>query len=169
MRTSRWKNLSPGRILVSDITTIANRIPFIPLVREFDLPELDRLRRQVRPRISWTAMMIKAYAIVARQRPELRQLYMSRPYAHIYEHPRSIAQLTITRQVDGESQLFFARFCEPDISSLIDLQRQYEFIRRAPIAEIKQFRHQMRFARLPSFVRIPVWRLLTDWWGSSAL
>lgn len=166
MQTSRWKKLSPGRILVSDLTTIANRIPFVPLIREFDLPELDLLRRQVRPRISWTAMMIKAYAIVARQRPELRQIYMSRPYAHIYEHPRNIAQLTITRQVDGESRLFFARFCDPDVRSLIDLQRHYDYIRRAPIAEIRQFRHQIRFARMPSFIRIPVWRLLTDWWGS---
>ena len=166
MRPSRWKKLSPGRVLVSDVTTIANRIPFIPLVRDFDLPELDRLRRQVHPRISWTAMMIKAYAMVARQRPELRQIYMSRPYAHIYEHPHSVAQLTITRKVDGESQLFFARFREPDTSSLIELQRQYEFIRRAPIAEIKQFRHQIRFAKLPSFLRIPVWRLLTGWLGS---
>ena len=166
MRKSRWKNLSPGRILVSDFTMLANRLPLIPLLREFDLPELDQLRRKVRPRISWTAMMMKAYATVARHRPELRQIYMSRPYAHIYEHPSSIAQLTITREVDGETQLCFARFCEPDNCSLIYLQRRYEFFRRAPIADIKQFNHQIRFASLPSPIRKPIWRLLTNWWGS---
>ena len=166
MRKSRWKSLSPGRVLVSDFTTFANRLPLIPLLREFDLPELDKLRRKVRPRISWTAMMMKAYATVARHRPELRQIYMSRPYAHIYEHPSSIAQLTITREVEGETQLCFARFCEPDNCSLIYLQRRYEFFRRAPIEDIKQFRHQIRFASLPSLIRKPLWRLLTNWWGS---
>jgi hypothetical protein len=162
----RWKKLTPARTLVTDIVTIANRMPLAPLLREFDLPELDQLRRQVRPRLSWTVLMMKAYAIVAKRHPELRQIFMRRPFAHIYEHPQNIAQVTITREVAGETRLFFARFHRPEETSLIKLQQQYEFVRRAPLDEVKQFQHQITFARVPAILRKPLWWLLTDWWGS---
>lgn len=163
----RCKKLSPGRALVSDIVTIANKMPMAPVIRTLDLSELDELRRQVRPRISWTIVMMKAYANVAIKKPVLRQIFASIPFPYIYEHPNNVCMATITREVDNESVLYFARFNRPENYDLVTLQKKYESFRRTPISEIKQFRHQTRFAKCPYLIRKLLWGLMNKAWPSS--
>ena len=163
----RCKRLSPGRALVSDIVTIANKMPMAPVIRTLDLSELDKLRRQVRPRISWTIIMMKAYANIAKDNPVLRQIFASFPFPYIYEHPHNVCMATITREVENEPVLFFARFNRPEEFDLISLQQKYERLRRTDLSEIKQFRHQTRFAKCPFFIRKILWGILNKAWPSA--
>ena len=164
MKIGRWRTLSNGRTLVTDIVTLANRMPMAPLFRDLDLSELDALRRRVRPRLSWTVLMMKAYSQVAIRNPALRQIYTPLPFQHFYEHPSNVCMVTITREENGEPRLFFARFHSPEKYSLIDLQKSYEHFRRAPVQDIKQYRHQINFARLPVLLRKPLWWLMNSLW-----
>lgn len=59
---------------------------------------------------------------------------------------------------------FFARFNSPEESTLVELQEQFDYYRRAPIAEIKQFRHQINFAKAPRFARRFAWWALANLW-----
>lgn len=166
MKFRRWQTLSKGRTLILDIVNIARKMPMAPLIREFDLESIGQLRAQFRPRISWMVLFLKAYGIVSERNPILRQVYAPLPFPHIYTHPQNVALVTITRVVDGESRLYFARVHRPEERSLEELQKQYEEFRRAPIDQLRQFKRQDLLSSMPWFVRKAVWFLLTHLWPS---
>jgi hypothetical protein len=155
--------MSNGRTLVNDIIGLATGIPFASVVRDVDLSELATLRRYTRPKVTWNVLMMRAYAIVCSQHPELNRIYVSLPWPHFYEHKESVCMMAVTRHHQGEERLFFARFNKPEIFSLSQLQVQYERFRREPIEDITQFRHQARFASMPGFVRRLGWWTLAAW------
>lgn len=72
--------------------------------------------------------------------------------------------MTIAREYEGEERLFFARFNAPENRSLVDLQKHFDYYRKAPISEIKQFRHQIRFSKMPKFIRRFAWWTLSNVW-----
>ncbi len=158
--------LSNGRRLVDDVIRYAKEAPLSAVSRDLDLNYLHKLRRITRPRLSWNVLMMKAYGIVCAQRPELRQIYVSFPWPHLYQHPDSICMITMIREYRGEQRLFFARFADPEKLSLRQLQNRYDFFRRAPVDEIKQFRHQMTFAKFPWFLRRAAWWTMFNLWPS---
>ena len=156
--------LSNGRRLVDEIVRAANKIPRAAYVRDFDLSELAKLRKQVRPRISWNVLYMKAYALISNENPVLRQCYVGFPWPYAYQHESNVCLLTMSREYCGEERLLFARFNRPESRSLADLQSQYDYYRKTPVKQIKQFRHQMRFARAPWFIRRFAWWVLMNWW-----
>ncbi len=48
--------------------------------------------------------------------------------------------------------------------TLIELQERYDYFRHTPIEEIKQFRHQINFARAPALLRRMGWFLMSELW-----
>ena len=156
--------LSNGRRLVDDVIRMANRTPLAAVSIDWQLQEIAKLRRLAKPRISWSVLVMKAYAAVADQMPMLRQGYVSFPWGHLYEHHQSVCMMTISRQYKGEERLLFARFNEPNNHRLVDLQKQYDYFRKAPIEDIKQFKHQIAFAKCPGVVRRFAWWTLFNVW-----
>ena len=156
--------LTNGRRLVDDVIRMASRIPIASISGDWELEEVAKLRRMARPKISWNVLVMKAYAAVAEQEPMLRQGYVSFPWGHLYEHHQSVAMMTMARKYKGEERLLFARFNEPNNHTLVDLQEQYDFFRKAPVEEIKQFKHQITFAKCPSILRWFAWWTLFNVW-----
>jgi len=128
--------------------------------RDFDLSELCQLRKKAKPRIGWNVLYMKAYAIIARDFPELRRCYVGFPWPHAYQHEKSVALVTISREHEGEERLLFARFNQPEGRSLVELQQEYDDYRKSPVLEVKEFRKQIGFAKLPFLVRRLTWWLL---------
>jgi len=157
-------SFSNGRRLVDDIIRVSTKMPLAAFSSEWDVEIVGKLRRMAKPKISWNVLMMKAHAIVCRENAMLRQSYVRFPYPHLYEHHQSVCMLTIGREHQGEDRLFFARFAEPDNQTLVKLQERYDKFRKAPIEEIKQFRHQITFAKLPSPVRRFAWWSLFNLW-----
>jgi len=156
--------LSNGRRLVDDVIRIARSQPIASFYRDVDLSSLDALRKRIKPRLSWNAIMMKAYALVSREVPELRQYYRKFPWPHLYEVDDSVAQLTLARQDGNETRLYFARFRNPDQWSIPQIQDKIDYFQTAPIGDIKQFRHQDRFAALPGPLRrFLLWMLMEVW------
>lgn len=139
----------------------------IPVERELDVAELDRKRRQVTPHISWAALLMKAYGAVAMRWPVLRQAYMRWPWPHIYEHPRNIGLLTVSRRVGDADQLFFGRFKSPERVPLAELQASFQRLREDEITQIRQFKHQARFVRYPMLIRRICWGIVHNMAGAS--
>lgn len=160
-KTGKRIRLSNDRRLVCDIIELARRMPTAPITRTLDVVELSALRRKARPRISWQLIMMRAYALVARDFPQLRQVYAPWPWPHIYEHPESVCMMTVDREIEGEHRLFFARFCQPENYTLVQLQELFDYYRRRPITEIRHLAHQVQFASMPRWVRFFGWRLMT--------
>jgi hypothetical protein len=156
--------LSNGRRLVDDVINMASKMPTAGMSGDFDVKLASKFRRISKPRISWNVLYMKAYACVSAEFAELRRSYVKFPWPHIYEHQYNVCMMTISREYQGEERLFFARFNRPDEQSLVELQKQYDIYRRSPVEEIKQFRHQMNFAKLPTFVRRFGWWCLYNVW-----
>jgi hypothetical protein len=157
-------SLSNGRRLVDDVIRMANQMPIAGLSGDFDFAQLAEFRKRTRPKISWNVLFMKAYAQVCRQTPELKQGYSKFPWPHLYEHHEPVCMMTIAREFRGEERLFFARFAKPDHFSLEELQQQYDHYRKAPVESIKQFRHQIMFAKTPSPLRRFAWWMLFNVW-----
>lgn len=158
--------LSNGRRLVDDVIRIANRQPMAAFCRDMDLTPICDLRRKIKPRLSWNTIMMKAYSIVAKQTPALRQTYVSFPWPHLYQSEDNVVMITIAREEKNETRLMFARIHRPEELSLTQIQEQLDYFGTHPIEDIKQFRHQIRFAAMPRMVRRLVWWLLLDMWPS---
>jgi hypothetical protein len=155
---------SNGRCLVNDVIRIAKKFPSAAFWGDFDAGSVARLRRLTRPKISWNVLYMKAYAKVAMQYPQLRQCYMGFPWPYLYQHQRNVCMLTLSREHQGEERLLFARFNNPESESLTDLQARYDYLRHAPIEEIKQFRHQVNFAKVPALLRRFGWWVMLNLW-----
>lgn len=158
--------LGNGRRLVSDLIRIANAIPAAGIATEYELRPVAQLRRRIRPKLSWNILYMKAYALVASETPVLNQYHVGFPFAHLYQSDSVVCMMTISRQYRGEDRLLFARFTNPQNYSLHSLQQQYCRFRDDPVDSIRQFRHQIRFAGMPNWVRRLGWWTMFNLWPS---
>jgi hypothetical protein len=132
-------------------------MPTFAADRLFSLGEIAELRGQATPRISWTVLFLKAYALVAADCRSLRQAYLRWPWPHLVEHPHSVATVAINRRDEerGEDRLCWGRFMEPERQSLGSLQQALERYQREPIDDI--FRRQVQHSKLPRPLRRLIW------------
>lgn len=158
--------LTNGRQLVDDVISMAQRIPTAGIGAQYSTEEIASLRRLTRPKISWNVLYLKAYSLVASQLPELNQIYVKFPWPHLYQHGSVVCMMTVIREFQGEHRLFFARFCNAHQQSLESLQERYNHLMDAPVESIRQFRHQIRFAKFPRLLRRLGWHIMFDWWPS---
>ena len=156
--------LSSGRKLACDVIQFAVKTPLGAVRATFDLSELSELRKQIRPKLSWNVIFMKAYAQLSDRWPQLRQCIVSFPWPHLYEHDRNICLIAVAREFENQDTLMFARFESPESCPLMYLQDRLNFFRDAPIAEIRQFRHQLQFARWPWQIRAIGWWIMTNLW-----
>ena len=123
-----------------------------------ELASVDKLRKQSCIRISWAILFIKAFCIVARERPVFRQLYFPFPVAQIYQHSHSVAMMAIHREFQNESWLFWGRFIAPEGASLEQLQAILTRYQEQPVERV--FRQQLQLSGLPTPIRRMFW-----WWN----
>ncbi len=150
--------LSLPRRFVCDLLHFSQRIPSVPMERRMDLAGVVDARSQGLTRISWSAIFLKAYAIVSERRPELRRTFLSLPWGHLYEHPQNVAALGVERNYEGEEGLFFLKISRPERLPLANLDELIRAHKHADFAEVNSFRAALLVSRLP----LPLRRLL--WW-----
>ena len=155
----KWIGLSPQRRFVCDLLHHAKKVPSVPSQRRMRLADVIAAR-QLRPqRISWCAIFIKAYSLVAAERPELRQTYKSFPWPHIYEHPINVASFSLERTYNGEEGVFFAQLPQPELHSLAEIDALIRHYKTAPIPEVPSFQRSLTLSRLPRPIRSLAWRM----------
>jgi hypothetical protein len=132
-------------------------MPTFAVDRQFSLGEVAELRGQATPRICWTALFLKAYALVAADCRSLRRAYLRWPWPHLVECPHSVATVAINRRDEerDEDRLCWGRFLEPERQTLVSLQQTLERYQREPIDEV--FRRQVQHSKLPRLVRRLIW------------
>jgi hypothetical protein len=153
--------LSAPRRFLSDLMSLASRVPTVPVQRRMQLAEVAAARGAAADRPGWPAVFIKAYARVAAQMPELRRAYICLPWHHLYEYQTSAATVAVEREYRGEKAVFFGRIDRPadaDLTTIDGLVRAYA---ETPVEEVKPFRKLLWFARLPrSLRRLLLWLAL---------
>ncbi len=162
-RRARWVPISINRRLVLDGLSFARRVPLFPAEKWFDLAEVAAARKQATRRISWAAIFVKAYAMVARHHRPLRQTYVRWPWGHFVEEPNSTAMVVVNRQYFGEDRICWGRLSNPEDQPLADLQRQLDVYQTEPVERI--FRQQLRLSRMPMPVRRALYWLNMNFGG----
>ncbi len=150
--------LSKPRRMVIDLLYFAKELPTVPVQRRMALASVVAARAACRNRPQWTAIFTKAYALTAREFPELRRAYVKIPWPQLYEYPVSIANIGFERDYRGEPSFFSRCIKDPAGRSLAELQEFIGYGATAPIEEVKDFRRSLLVSNLPR----PLRRLL--WW-----
>ena len=156
------RRLDAQRLLVGDIVRLSRRIPIFPVDRVMRLGAVDEARRRTAVRVGWAAVFLKAYALVARDRPALRS-WLARPRVPLLGRPRwatspvSVASLALSRPrgedtpaadraLDPEA-IWWARIRAPDEFTLVELQAEITRFSTAPVADL--FKRQQELRLLP--------------------
>lgn len=157
-RDGRRFAVPASRRLTWDLLKFHREIPLCAHDRQMKLTAISIARSECVQRVSWPTLFIKAYAIVAQEFPELRQTWYVWPSSHIYQHPTSVAALTVQREIDGEPWLFWGMVQSPETQSLSAIQSLIDRFRSEPVQSI--FQRQWQMAQLPTLLRRFLW-----WWN----
>lgn len=154
--------LSLPRRFIGDLVHCAQKVPSHTMQRKMRLRDLVEARLDAFPRPGWAAIFLKAYALLAARRPELRQLYIPFPTPHLYEHPRNIASVAVSRPWgDGDEEaVFFALLRSPETLGVWDIERRLREFKEQPLEANSAYRRIIWLTRFPR----PIRRLL--WWSS---
>jgi hypothetical protein len=151
--------LSLGRRMLCDYLHFSAHHGSAAVERLMKLPDVVLARREAYPRLSWGAIMTKAYALAAREHPEMRRAYFNFPWGHIGEYASQIASVIVDRQVDDEDVIFLAHLVGPENQSLIALDNHLRNYKEAPIKDIRCFREAALIGKLPVLIRRLLWWL----------
>ena len=149
------------------------RVPFVSLARPLNIRGLSEARAQAAARPGWAAIFVKAFALVAKEQPVLRTLYVKWPMPAFYELPRSVAMVAIARVEDGQDCVLPQKVTAPDEMTLGEVDAMIRHAKEAPIEQVPAFRKILRTTRLPLPLRRLFWaiglnfgRQRANWFGS---
>jgi hypothetical protein len=158
-RKGRTFPVSPFRRLVTDLMHFSAKVPSVTVDRRMKLAALVAARRACQSRPSWSALFIKAYALIAARTPELRTSYMTFPWPRLYEHPINIVTMNTERVAHGEKMVLQIQIRSPESRPLEELEAIIARTKDAPVESFKSYRR----ARKLSLTPWPFRRMI--WWG----
>lgn len=150
--------IPPSRCLSWDLLYFHRSVPLCAHDRVSDLSTVAAARRVVTPRVSWPALFIRAFALIAASEPQLRQTWYRWPWAALYQHPSSVAALTVQRTVDDAAWLFWGHVRNAESRSLTEIQQQIEVWQNGDPRVV--FKKQWQMAHLIMPLRRLIW-----WWN----
>lgn len=159
--------LSPLRRLMVTLLSFSRAVPMVAIERRIQLEPLVSARRRLAEKPSWFALFLKAYAIIARETPALRQSFLTFPWQRLHQHACNVASVTVVREHDGEDAVFLSLIRHPETLSLRQLDTHLNKVRTQPVETIPDFRRMVLHGRLPGWIRQFVWwlglRCIGDW------
>ncbi|MBR1153126.1 acyltransferase [Bradyrhizobium sp. JYMT SZCCT0428] len=153
------RKITLPRRLIADLMHASNRVPFVSLARPLNIRGLSEARAQAAAKPGWAAIFVKAFALVAKEQPVLRTLYVKWPTPAFYELPRSVAMVAIARVEDGQDCVLPQKVTAPDEMSLADVDSMIRHAKEAPIEQVPAFRKILRTTRLPLPLRRLFWAI----------
>jgi hypothetical protein len=153
------RNISLPRRFLIDFMHAASSIPAISFSRPLDVGPLMAARAKAPLRPGWAAVFVKAFAIVAKDEPVLRTLYVKLPWPHFFEMPRSVAMVAVARTENGEDFILPEKVPAPEARSLVEIDAAIRRAKTAPIQDIPNFRKILMATRLPWPLRRLSWYL----------
>ena len=167
------RKITLPRRLVADLMRASIRVPFVSLARPLHIRGLLEARAQAAQRPGWAAIFVKAFALVAKEEPVLRTLYVKWPWPAFYELPRSVAMVAVARVEDGQDWVLPEKVTAPDEMTLAAIDAAIRHAKEAPIEQVVAFRRILRTTRLPLPLRRLFWsvglnfgRQRANWFGN---
>ena len=153
------RKITQPRLFVADLMRASIRVPFVSLARPLSIRSLSEARAQAAQRPGWAAIFVKAFAIVAKEEPILRTLYVKWPWPAFYELPRSVAMVAVARVEDGQDWVLPEKVTAPDEMTLAAVDAAIRHAKEAPIEQVAAFRRILRTTSLPLPLRRLFWAM----------
>src|SRR5262249_60102873 len=157
--------ISAHRRLVIDLMHFSRKVPSVALDRMMNLSRVVAARERCVPRPTWTAIFMKAYAIVAARMPQLRQAYLTFPWGRLYEHRSNNASFNDVRRQGEEDIIIQGQIRRPENRSLAELDALIRMYQEKPLEEIVPHVRAQRLASLPWPIRWLTWWVGLNWFG----
>lgn len=151
------RKVSLLRRLIVDLMHASRNVPFVSLRRRLAIRPLAAALATAHQRPGWAAIFAKAFCLVAKDEPVLRTLYIDTPWPYLYELPRSVGMIAISRTEQGEDGVLMQKIGAGDELSLADIDALIRFAKTAPVEAVPAFRKMLRATRLPRPLRRLVW------------
>src|SRR5947199_9939381 len=134
------RKITLPRRLVADLMHASTRVPFVSLTRPLNVRGLLEARAQAAQRPGWAAIFVKAFAMVAKEQPVLRTLYVQWPMPALSELPPRVAMVAIARVEDGQDCVLPQKVAAPDEMTLAQVDAMIRHAKEAPIEQVPAFR-----------------------------
>jgi hypothetical protein len=144
--------------MVIEYLHFARALPTVPVQRRMNLAAVVAARAACRERPRWTAIFVKALALVSDELAVLRRAYVKFPWPQLYEYPLASATVVFEHEYEGEPALFSHLIKNVARLSIHELDREIRHVSAAPVEEVRKFRRGLLLAGLP----LPL-RRLTMW------
>jgi hypothetical protein len=151
--------LSLPRRLLCDYLYFASQVPTVPVERQMTLAPVVAARAIASPRPGWSAIFIKAWAMVCSRMPVLRRAYMRWPWPRLYQHAINVASVPVERPYGAEEALFFIHLKQPERLSLVEIDSRLRYFKERELGSSGAMRRQLRMARMPGVIRRLLWRV----------
>jgi hypothetical protein len=161
----RYRSVPLQRRWMNDLVHFGKKSHMMGCAWRINIAPVVAARAAGQPAVGWSAIWLKALALVSRRRPELRSAYLPFPFARLYVHPQMSCTVVIERTWQGASALFFEQFAAPDKKQLAELDAALRKLRQVPVESVGSFRRVIRFARPPVLIRRLIWSLVLNWSG----
>lgn len=125
----------------------------------------SKARAACAARISWAAIMVRAFGVASHTWPQMRQCYLPFPWPHFYEHPHCNATIVTERHWRGGRAAFFDQIIATERLTLVEIERALRALRNEPVESVGGYRRLIRFARLPTPLLRLVCHLIFRWSG----
>ena len=145
------------RTLISDIVYYANKIPLCTIEKKINIEAVQIAKSISQKRIGWTSIFTKAMGLASIEFDELRQSWMSFPYAHLYQHPIPIASVAINRIIDNKEAVVFGMIQKPESKPLSEINEALQHFKNSPIDSVSLFKRMRRTSKFPWPIRAIIW------------
>lgn len=159
------RRLTLARRMVCDFLRAGRHAEPVTFERVMSLADVRAAREVAAPKPAWPVLVAKAAGIAADTCPELRQAFVRFPAARIYEHPKAVAGIVVSKEYAGDECLFVFHLHDPGRKAVADLDARVRAAKTNPVSATGAFRRAVRVGKLPGIVRRPAWGLL-DWSGA---
>jgi len=158
--------LSLARRWMCDLVWLSRTMPIAALEYRLQLqPVIAAREASPHPHPSWVALFLKAFALVSRSRPAMRQGYFTFPWPRIYEHPATVAAITVEREWRGENATFFDVLPDPETMGVMEIHHYLRRLKSEPVESFPSFRLMINGTRAPLPIRRMIWRWLHSFSG----
>jgi hypothetical protein len=156
-QAGRSLRITPYRRVVTDLMHFSQQVPAVTAERPMDLGLLMAARAASLCRPSWTVLFSKAFAILGRNYPVLRQSYLKFPSPRLYEHPHSIAALNVERRLPTEDVVLFCLIRSPENRTLEEMDAMVRHHRDEPIEKLRSYQRSVGMGKVPWPFRRWIW------------
>jgi hypothetical protein len=152
------RKISLSRRVIIDLMRASTDMPFVAVRRTLSVGRLAAARKGLSSRPAWAAIFAKGFAILAREQPILRRVYLKWLWPHFYEFPQTVAMIVVAPDATPDGVLLFP-VKAPDLTSLAEADAGIRAAKTQPIEATVFFRKTMMVTRLPNPIRWLAWAI----------